>query len=122
MTESVMLNKIKSLFGSNQQNEELSYMQTHGIEFDSVKGYIVDGVVMNDLSEKLEYFSSRKLSNFNNLSELYLKSILINEKIDLEIATKRYVTRLGNNEENLVQFKARIEKLNQYYRKYKRDK
>lgn len=122
MTESAMLNKIRNLFGSNPQNEELSYMQTHSIEFDPVKGYIVDGMVMNEFSEKLEYFSNRKLSNFNNLSELYLKSILIYEKIDLEIATKRYVTRLGNTEENLVQLKQRIEKLNQYYRKYKRDK
>jgi hypothetical protein len=32
--------------------------------------------------------------------------MLINEKIDLEMATGRYIQRLGNNHENLQQFKA----------------
>jgi hypothetical protein len=31
-------------------------MQQHQIQFDSQQGYIVDGIVMNDLSERLEYF------------------------------------------------------------------
>ena len=48
--------------------------------------------------------------------------MLINEKIDLEMATGRYVQRLGNNHENLQQFKSLIEKLNQYYCEFKRDK
>ena len=45
-----------------------------------------------------------------------------NLKIDLEIATGNYLKRLNNNEENLKQFKHLIEKLNQYYRMFKRDK
>ena len=76
---------------------------------------------MNDLSERLEYFSNRKLSSFNDLEQLYLRSMLINEKIDLEIATGHYVARLGNKQENLEQFRGLIEKLNQYYRTFKRD-
>ncbi len=46
----------------------------------------------------------------------------INEKIDLEIATGRYVERLGNNEQNLKELKKVIEKLNSYYKKFLRDR
>ncbi|MBJ9984353.1 hypothetical protein IAE19_02720 [Acinetobacter sp. S40] len=116
-----MLNKLSNLFKSGKPSPEQQYMQQHQIQFDAIRGYSVDGIVMNDLAERLEYFSNRKLSNFNDLEQLYLRSILINEKVDLEIATGRYVTRLNNNEENLNQFKILIEKLNQYYRKFKRD-
>ena len=117
-----MLNKLSNLFKSGKTSAEQQYMQDHQIQFDQVKGYIVDGQVMNDWSERLEYFSNRKLSSFNDLEQLYLRSMLINEKIDLEVATGRYVARLGNNEDNLKQFKILIEKLNLYYREFKRDK
>jgi len=53
---------------------------------------------------------------------LFYKTILINEKIDLEIATNNYVQRLGNTEENLKQFKEIIRKLNDYYKAFKREK
>ncbi len=117
-----MLNKLSNLFKSGKPPTEQHYMQQHQIQFDAVQGYIVDGIVMNDLSERLEYFSNRKLSHFNDLEQLYLRSMLINEKIDLEMATGRYVQRLENNHENLQQFKSLIEKLNQYYREFIRDK
>ena len=48
--------------------------------------------------------------------------MLINEKIDLEIANKRFVVRLGNTQENLLQLKAYIALLNDYYRQFKREK
>ncbi|WP_130804735.1 hypothetical protein [Acinetobacter ihumii] len=117
-----MFNKLSNLFKSGQSSAEQQYMQQHQIQFVQDTGYIVDGIVMNDLSERLEYFSNRKLSSFNDLEQLYLRSMLINEKIDLEIATGRYVARLGNNQQNLQQFKHLIEKLNQYYREFKRAK
>lgn len=116
-----MLNKLSNLFKSGKPSAEQQYMQQHQIQFDSQQGYIVDGIVINDLSERLEYFSNRKLSSFNDLEQLYLRSMLINEKIDLEIATGHYVARLGNKQENLEQFRGLIEKLNQYYRTFKRD-
>ena len=116
-----MLNKLSNLFKSGKPSAERQYMQQHQIQFDSQQGYIVDGIVMNDLSERLEYFSNRKLSSFNDLEQLYLRSMLINEKIDLEIATGHYVARLGNKQENLEQFRGLVEKLNQYYRTFKRD-
>lgn len=78
--------------------------------------------MVNTLSERLEYFSNRRLNRFDDLAALYLASIVINEKIDLEIATGNYVQRLQNNENNLREFKAIIEKLNHYYREFKRDK
>lgn len=117
-----MFNKLKSWFDRSDHDAESLYMQEQNISLDKNKGYIVDGIVLNDLSARLEYFSNRKLNSFDNLEQLYLKSMLINEKIDLEIATGNYVKRLDNNEENLKQFKHLIEKLNQYYRMFKRDK
>jgi hypothetical protein len=47
--------------------------------------------------------------------------MLINEKIDLEIAHQRFNTTLGNSEENLLQFKMILKKLNDYYRNFLRD-
>ena len=75
-----------------------------------------------ELAERLEYFSNRKLKNFDDLNALFYKAILINEKIDLEIASGRYVARLGNTEENLMQLKEMIRKLNAYYKEFKREK
>ncbi len=47
--------------------------------------------------------------------------MIINEKIDLEIAQQRFNTMLGNTEENLLEFKAIVKKLNDYYRQFLRD-
>lgn len=118
-----MFNTLKGWFDRSNPDAESLYMQEQNISLDADKGYVVDGIVLNhELSERLEYFSNRKLNSFDNLEQLYLKSMLINEKIDLEIATGNYLKRLNNNEENLKQFKHLIEKLNQYYRMFKRDK
>ena len=116
-----MLNKLANFFTANRESLEQIYLREQHIQFDQEQGYIVDGIVVNSLSERLAYFSNRKLNNFDDLKELFYKAILIHEKIDLEIASGRYVTRLGNTLENLNQLKIIIQKLNDYYKKFKRD-
>lgn len=117
-----MLNKLVGLLKRGQPSPEQLFLQQHNIQFDSERGYIVDGVVVNEWSERLSYFSNRKLTKFDDLKALYFGSMIINEKIDLEIATQRFVARLGNNQENLLQMKQVIQKLNQYYREFIREK
>ena len=118
-----MLNKLKNVFKSSKAKEEEAYLLEHAIQFDSEQGYIVDGIILNkELSERLEYYSNRRLTQFDDLQALYYAAMLINEKIDLEIAQQRFVTRLGNTEENLVQFKQIVQKLNDYYRNFIREK
>ena len=48
--------------------------------------------------------------------------MLINEKIDLEIANERFVVRLGNNLENLTELKRMIKLLNDYYYQFIKEK
>jgi len=115
-----MLNKLVELFKGNKESAEHVFLRENNIQIDAEKGYIVDGIVVNELSERLEYFSNRKLTNFDDLEALFYKAILINEKIDLEMASERYVVRLGNTEENLKQLKTIIQKLNDYYKEFKR--
>jgi hypothetical protein len=122
MLEYQMLNRIADLFKGKEAKAELEFLEKNNIQIDAERGFIVDGIVANSLSERLEYFSNRKLNNFDDLKELFYKAILINEKIDLEIASGRYVARLGNNEENLQQLKTVIFKLNDYYKQFKRDR
>ena len=117
-----MLNKLAGLFKSSKESAEQLFLQQQNIQFDQVQGYIVDGIVVNELSERLAYFSNRKLSHFDDLKKLYFTAMIINEKIDLEIANQRFVARLGNTEENLLQLKQMIKKLNDYYRIFLRDK
>jgi hypothetical protein len=118
-----MLNKLKNVFKSSKAKEEEAYLLEHAIQFDSEQGYIVDGIILNkELSERLEYYSNRRLTQFDDLQALYYAAMLINEKIDLEIAQQRFVARLGNTEENLVQFKQIVQKLNDYYRNFIREK
>lgn len=123
-----MLNKLaglftgSGLFKSSKPSPEQLFLQENNIQFDPEQGYIVDGIVVNQLSERLAYFSNRKLNNFDDLKVLYFTAILINEKIDLEIANQRFVARLGNTEENLLQLKQIIKKLNDYYRNFLREK
>lgn len=118
----LMLNKLAGLFTGSKPSPEQLYLQENNIQFDPEQGYIVGGIVVNQLSERLAYFSNRKLNNFDDLKTLYFTAILINEKIDLEIASQRFVARLGNTEENLLQFKQIIQKLNDYYRNFLREK
>lgn len=117
-----MFAKIAELFKANKNTAEQAFLQENHIQIDAEKGFIVDGIMVNDLSERLEYFSNRKLNHFDDLEALFYKAILINEKIDLEIASGRYVQRLGNNEKNLKQLKEIIRKLNAYYKEFKREK
>lgn len=118
-----MLNKLKDVFKSSKVKEEEAYLLEHAIQFDQQRGYIVDGIVLNqELAERLEYFSNRRLNKFDDLQALYYAAMLINEKIDLEITQQRFVARLGNTEENLRQFKNIVKKLNDYYRSFIREK
>ena len=117
-----MFGKIAQMFKSNKTSEQQNFMHEHAMQIDPEQGFIIDGMVLNDLSERLEYFSNRSLKNFDDLQALFYKSILINEKIDLEIASQRFVQRLGNTEENLQQFKKYIAILNEYYRQFVREK
>ncbi|CAB1212561.1 hypothetical protein [Acinetobacter bouvetii] len=123
-----MLNKLSGLitgsglFKSSKPSPEQLFLQENNIQFDPEQGYIVDDIVVNEWSERLSYFSNRKLTTFDDLKALYFTAMIINEKIDLEIANQRFVTRLGNTEENLLQLKQVVKKLNDYYRNFKREK
>ena len=116
-----MLNKLAQIFTKKPSAEQV-FMEQNRIEFNDEQGFMINGFVLNDLSERLEYFSNLKLKKFDDLKDLYFKAMLINEKIDLEIANNRFVVRLGNTEENLLQLKAYIALLNDYYRQFKREK
>lgn len=117
-----MFKKITQLFQGSKETPEQLYLQENQLKFDSERGPIINDVVINEKwSEHLEYFSNRKLQNFDNLQKLFLITPQINE-IDLEIATQRYVERLGNTQEKLLQLKAIIQILNQYYVLFLRDK
>ena len=123
-----MLNKFAGLFTSSRlfksskPSAEQLFLEENNIQFHQEQGYIVDGIVLNEWSERLSYFSNRKLNKFDDLKELYFTAMIINEKIDLEIASQRFVARLGNTEENLLQLKQIIKKLNDYYRNFLREK
>lgn len=118
----IMFGKIAQMFKGNKASEQQIFLNEHAMQIDPEQGFIIDGVVLNDLGERLEYFSNRGLKNFDDLQALYYKTILINEKIDLEIANQRFVQRLGNTQQNLTQFKAYIAILNDYYRQFVREK
>ena len=115
-----MFNILADFFKKKPSAEQI-FLQENNIQFDSEQGYIVDGIEINQWSERLMYFSNRKLSTFNDLKALYFSAMIINEKIDLEIAQQRFNTMLGNTEENLLEFKAIVKKLNDYYRQFLRD-
>lgn len=117
-----MFDKFAGLFKSKKETAEQIYLREQAIEYDPDQGYIVNGTVMNTFAERIEYFSNRRLKNFNDLKMLYDNTMIINEKIDLEIANQRFVARLGNTEENLTELKVFIQKLNDYYRAFIRDK
>ena len=117
-----MFEKVRQLF-KTKEDPRLVFMRERQLEWDEVHGYIVHGVILNQhLSERLEYFSNRRLRKFDDLKEVYFAAMLINEKIDLEIATGNYVARLGNTQENLQEFKAIVAVLGDYYREFLREK
>ena len=117
-----MFDKVRQLF-KTKEDPRVVFMREHQLEWDEQRGYIWQGVVLNEaLAERLEYFSNRRLKKFDDLKEVYFAAMLINEKIDLEIATGRYVARLGNNPENLDEFKRIIALLGEYYRQFIREK
>lgn len=50
-----MLNKLSGFFKGNKESAEQMYLQENNIEFYAEQGYIVDGIVVNSLLERLEY-------------------------------------------------------------------
>lgn len=122
-SEHSMFDKISALFKSNKPSPALLYLEENNIQYTEETGYIVDGINLNqELGERLEYLSNRRMKTFDDLKELYSTAMIINEKIDLEIANQRFNSRLGNTEENLLQFKVIVKKLNDYYRNFLREK
>ncbi|APX62651.1 hypothetical protein [Acinetobacter schindleri] len=118
-----MFDKISALFKSNKPFPAQLYLEENNIQYTEETGYIVDGINLNqELGERLEYLSNRRMKTFDDLKELYSTAMIINEKIDLEIANQRFNSRLGNTEENLLQFKVIVKKLNDYYRNFLREK
>lgn len=115
-----MLSQLSNLFKSSKQTPEQLFLKEHALSFDAEQGPILNGVVLKDLSFRLEYFSNRKLERFDDLEKLFRIAPQINEKIDLELHSQRFVERLGNNQENLKQLKQAIKVLNDYYVKFKR--
>ena len=122
-SEHSMFDKISALFKSNKPSPAQLYLEENNIQYTEETGYIVDGINLNqELGERLEYLSNRRMKTFDDLKELYSTAMIINEKIDLEIANQRFNSRLGNTEENLLQFKVIVKKLNDYYRNFLREK
>ena len=115
-----MLSQLTNLFKSSKETPEQLFLKEHALSFDAEQGAILGGVVLNELGFRLEYFSNRKLDRFDDLEKLFRIAPQINEKIDLEIHSQRFVERLGNNEDNLKQLKQAIKVLNDYYVKFKR--
>ena len=118
-----MLSKLSQLFKLKKDAPEQLFLQQHQIEYNDKKGFIIEGIVLNAIhAERLVYFSNRRISQFDDLNALFYSAMLINEKLDLEIANERFVARLGNNLENLTELKRMIKLLNDYYYQFIRDK
>ncbi|UTO18308.1 hypothetical protein NGC85_10120 [Acinetobacter sp. Z1] len=117
-----MLSQLSSLFKSSKETPEQLFLKEHALAFDTEHGTILDGVKLNELGFRLEYFSNRKLDRFDDLEKLFRIAPQINEKIDLEIHSQRFVERLGNTEENLKELKQAIKVLNDYYVNFQRAK
>ena len=118
-----MFDKISSIFKSNKPTAEQLYKEEHQISFEEGAGYIIKGILLNqEHGKRLEHLSNRRISSFDDLKALYSAAIIINEKIDLEIAHQRFTAHLGNTEENLLELKRCIKILNDYYRGFLRDR
>ncbi|HJF28580.1 MAG TPA: hypothetical protein K8V79_10130 [Acinetobacter lwoffii] len=117
-----MFDKITQLFQSNKPSPAQLYLEEQNIQYVEGTGYIVDGIQLDqELGARLEYLSNRRMKSFDDLAQLYSSAMIINEKIDLEIAHQRFNQPLANSEENLLQFKTIVKKLNDYYRQFLRD-
>lgn len=117
-----MFDKISALFKSNKPTAAQLYLEEQNIQYVEGTGYHIDDIQLNqEWGARLEYLSNRRLKQFDDLKALYDTAMLINEKIDLEIAHQRFNATLGNTEENLLQFKMILKKLNDYYRNFLRD-
>ncbi|MGR0305905.1 hypothetical protein [Acinetobacter beijerinckii] len=114
-----MLSQLTNLFKSSKETPEQLFLKENALVFDE-QGVILNGVVLNELRFRLEYFSNRKLDRFDDLEKLFRIAPQINEKIDLEIHSQRFVERLGNTNENLKELKQAIKVLNDYYVKFQR--
>lgn len=118
-----MLKKLSSLFKGGQSAAKQQFLEQNNIQWNAEDGYIVDGIVLNrELVARLVYLSNRRIQTFDDLAALYLGSMLINEKIDLEIAQQQLNVRLGNTEENLRHFQSILKRLGEYYRQFLREK
>ncbi|MDY6457299.1 hypothetical protein [Acinetobacter faecalis] len=117
-----MLNKIVDFFKSDKETSEQIFLKENHIEYNVEQGFIINSIIVNEWSERLEYLSNRRVKRFDDLKALYDAGMIINEKIDLEISTQRFVTRLGNTKENLLELKHVVKLLNEYYRNFLRDK
>lgn len=117
-----MFSQLSSLFKSSKETPEQLFLKEHALTFDKECGAILKGIKLNELGFRLAYFSNRKLDHFDDLAKLFEISPQINEKIDLEIYSQRFVERLGNTEENLKEFKEMIKVLNDYYVKFQRSR
>lgn len=115
-----MLSQLSSLFKSSKETPEQLFLKEHALAFDTEHGTILNGVILNELGFRLDYFSNRKLDRFDDLEKLFRIAPQINEKIDLEIHSQRFVERLGNTNENLKELKQAIKVLNDYYVKFQR--
>jgi len=115
-----MLSQLTNLFKSTKETHEQLFLKKHALSFYLDKGAILNGMVLNELDFRLEYFSNRKLDRFDDLEKLFRIALQINEKIDLELHSQRFVERLGNTEENLKELKQIIKVLNDYYVKFQR--
>ena len=112
-----MFSKLTGLFKNKANLEEIAYLEAHKIQWDAEQGYIVDGIILNNLlAERLNYLSNRRMQQFDDLAQLYSIAMIINEKIDLEIAQKRFNTMLGNTEDNLLEFKSIVSVHDKFHR------
>jgi hypothetical protein len=115
-----MFSQLSSLFKSSKETPEQLFLKEHALAFDKEYGAMLKGVKLNELGFRLEYFSNRKLDRFDDLEKLFRIAPQINEKIDLELHSQRFVERLGNTEESLKELKQIIKVLNDYYVKFQR--
>ncbi|WP_374665693.1 hypothetical protein [Acinetobacter sp.] len=118
-----MFNKITSMFKSSKPTEEQLYREAHQLEFTEDQGIVIEGVLLNkEHASRLEYLSNRRVDSFDDLKALYNASMIMNEKIDLEIANQRFAAHVGNTEENLLQLKRFLKILTEYYRQFMRER
>lgn len=117
-----MLKKLTALF-QTQSSAKQAFLTSRNMQWNEQQGFIVDGLVLNEvLAERLYYLSNRRLNTFDDLKAVYLATMLMNEKIDLEIAQQSFNARLANNEENLRHFQTILQRLGEYYREFVREK